>query len=229
MNVIGMMPLRCGSKGVANKNVRMFGGRMLFTWNLDVMAESGVFDRVYVNTNSHDYAELTTTQYGSDVRIFNRSERTARDTATTLMVIQEFIERENLEDEDVLMYSQATSPYLTHEDIEKGMEIMQSKNNPTTGEPPMSYRSFLTVGLIKRFIWSEWGTVMNAPNERLRRQDWKGSYIENGCLYGMYVGDVRLHATRNYLPVGFIIQPHYFEIDESEDWNDALRKMGVEV
>lgn len=55
---LAIIPARSGSKRVKDKNIRPFAGRPLMAWVIDAARESGVFDRVYVSTDSEKYADI---------------------------------------------------------------------------------------------------------------------------------------------------------------------------
>jgi N-acylneuraminate cytidylyltransferase len=56
--VVALIPARAGSKGVPNKNVRLFGGHSLLAWSIAACLKSSSIDRVIVSTDSAEYAEL---------------------------------------------------------------------------------------------------------------------------------------------------------------------------
>ena len=55
---LAIIPARSGSKRVKDKNIRPFQGRPLMAWAINLALESGMFDRVYVSTDSEAYAEV---------------------------------------------------------------------------------------------------------------------------------------------------------------------------
>ena len=55
---LAIIPARSGSKRVKDKNIRPFAGRPLMEWVIDAARDSGVFERVYVSTDSDRYADI---------------------------------------------------------------------------------------------------------------------------------------------------------------------------
>lgn len=55
---LAVIPARSGSKRVKDKNIRLFAGRPLMAWIIDAARQSGVFERVYVSTDSEKYADI---------------------------------------------------------------------------------------------------------------------------------------------------------------------------
>jgi len=56
--VLGIVPARGGSKGIAQKNLRLLAGRPLLAYTADAALASGVIDRLVLSTDSLEIAEL---------------------------------------------------------------------------------------------------------------------------------------------------------------------------
>ena len=60
MKLIAMIPARLGSKRVLKKNLRLLNGRPLISYNIETAVKSGLFDDVYVNSESDIFSEIAT-------------------------------------------------------------------------------------------------------------------------------------------------------------------------
>lgn len=78
MKNLAIIPARSGSKGVIDKNVKLLNGKPLIAYTIEAAIDSGMFDCVYVSTDSEKYAE-TAIRYGAKVP-FLRSKELAGDT-----------------------------------------------------------------------------------------------------------------------------------------------------
>lgn len=127
MKRIAIIPARSGSKGLKDKNIKLFNGKPLIAHTITCAAESGVFDKIFVSTDSQLYADIAI-QYGADAS-FLRSEINSSDSADSWDVIKEVITklREFGEDYDEIMLLQATSPLRKPEDIIKSLELLHEK------------------------------------------------------------------------------------------------------
>lgn len=127
MEHIAIIPARCGSKGLKDKNIKLLQGRPLLAYTLNAALESGCFDCVHVSTDSRVYADIAR-KLGADVP-FLRSDTYAGDTAdtwdTARFVIGEYAKGERNFDTVTLL--QPTSPLRTMEDIKKAFEIFHEK------------------------------------------------------------------------------------------------------
>ncbi|MBL7838821.1 MAG: acylneuraminate cytidylyltransferase [Cyclobacteriaceae bacterium] len=173
MHKIGIIPLRAGSKGIPQKNRKKLLGRPLFTW---VLAEAifSSLDVVYVFTDDAWIGEYVSINYGwtGKVKAVKRSEESATDTASTEMAMKELAESLNYKFDSITLL-QATSPLTTKADINESIRMIES-----------GYDSVLSVVKTHRFIWTKDGKSINYDyTKRPRRQDFDGTFIENGAVY----------------------------------------------
>lgn len=63
-SIIALIPARSGSKRVPNKNIKELGGHPLMAWSIVTALEAGIFEGVYVSTDSDEYAEIAS-EYGA--------------------------------------------------------------------------------------------------------------------------------------------------------------------
>lgn len=201
-----MVPCRGGSKGIHQKNIALFNGMPLLYWNIKALLDYGKAD-VYLNTDDEEIEAVAYDHFGNDINYFDRSIRTARDEATTIEVVQEFIEKVNLENNDILILTQVTSPYLTADDVGIFVRCLLSAH----------YDSYQSVGRVYKFFYDDFGKCINYDGAHKRRQDWEGTLQRNGCLYVTTAGMIRKTASYTGGNLGQILQPHAWEIDEYAD------------
>lgn len=80
MKSICLIAARGGSKGVANKNIRILGKKPLIANTIERAINSKVFDYVIVSTEDHSIANISK-KYGADVP-FKRPKKFATNTAS---------------------------------------------------------------------------------------------------------------------------------------------------
>lgn len=61
---IAVIPARSGSKRIKDKNIHPLAGKPLMAWMISAVVKSGLFDYVYVSTDSERYAEIAR-KYGA--------------------------------------------------------------------------------------------------------------------------------------------------------------------
>ena len=147
----------------------------------------------------------------NDIEIFNRSKRNAQDDSSTESVILEFLAQKNITEESLFFLIQATNPFTQSNDFKMALEKYKSHN----------YDSLLTCTLSKNFYWSEYGEPSNYDyTNRPRRQDFRGTLVENGAFYINTVKNIKKYQNRLSGNIGTFIMDEISqtEIDEEKDW-----------
>jgi len=91
MRSLAIIPARGGSKRIPRKNVRDFLGKPIISYSIQTAVESKLFDEVMVSTDDEIIAEIAA-NYGANIP-FLRSPETSSDTATTVDVLIEVLEK----------------------------------------------------------------------------------------------------------------------------------------
>lgn len=128
MKRLAIIPARSGSKGLPDKNIRLLADKPLMAYSIDAAKESGLFDRVYVSTDSEKYRQIAM-DCGATVP-FLRPETLAGDTASSWDVVKQALQMfsEMGEEYDEIALLQPTSPLRKAEDIRKAHELMEEKD-----------------------------------------------------------------------------------------------------
>ena len=164
---LAFIPVRGGSKSIPLKNIKNFCGKPLVYWTAKAANDCPQIDEVFIATDSEKISETVKAFQLEKVKVIDRSEETAKDTASTESAMMEFAEKFSF---DNIILIQATSPLLKTEDLNGGLEKFFQGN----------YDSLLSVVRQKRFIWQE--IDENAvpqnynPMQRPRRQEWNGFF-----------------------------------------------------
>lgn len=125
---IAIIPARSGSKGLKDKNIKLLCGIPLMAYSIRCAKESGMFEKIFVSTDSEEYARIAE-EYGADAH-FLRSEENSGDKVGSWDVVREVLERFEEEGEtfDTIMLLQPTSPLRNVEDIKNSFKQMKEKN-----------------------------------------------------------------------------------------------------
>lgn len=212
---VGFIPARAGSKGVNNKNITDLAGKPLIYYALQA-AQNSVLDEVYVSTDSELIVDCVAGFGFGKLRVIPRSADTACDKATSESALIEFAQKVEF---DNVCFLQATSPFTTAQDIDGAMEKFVAEK----------YNSLISVVKNHQFLWSVEGEPTNYdPQNRPRRQDWSGYYIENGAFYISSRENILKNSCRITAPVGFweMDKKSLIEIDTTEDLAIAALLLG---
>lgn len=202
--MIAIVPIRAGSKGIPNKNIKLLGNKPLVWWVLNALEKSNI-SKIIVATDP-EYQNIINKFGFFKVSTYIRDPKNSKDTSSTEDVLLEVINKLNLNTDIIL--TQATSPLLTPKDINEGIELYKK------------YDSVLSVVKQKRFLWGKNGPINYDYQNRPRRQDWDGFFVENGAFYINSSNNILKYKNRLSGNIGLyeMNEKTYYEIDSMDDW-----------
>ena len=211
MKTIAFIPVRGGSKSIPLKNVKPFCGKPLVYWVAKAAQDSIEIDELIIATDSKEIKEVVLNFNFDKLKVYERSSENAEDSSSTESVMLEYIKNKQLKGEDVFLLVQATSPFLQAKDISKGIQQLKKSNKD----------SLLSCAHVKRFFWNNNGEPWNYDyKNRPRRQDFEGTFMENGAFYINSVENIINSKNRLSGKIEIYEMPEYTmtEIDEPDDW-----------
>lgn len=138
MNRLCTICVRAGSKGVANKNVRMLNGKPLFVHSILQAKKSGLFQAVAVSSDSTVILKIAK-QWGANF-VIQRPAELAQDNSPKIPAVRHcLMETERMEQKtfDIIVDLDATSPLRGLSDIAGAVELLETArvSNVITGTP----------------------------------------------------------------------------------------------
>jgi N-acylneuraminate cytidylyltransferase len=203
---LALLPLRGGSRGIPGKNLRLFLDQPLFAWSANAALDAGL--NLVISTDDDDIRASVRTHAPGAV-LLDRPASLASDTASTDSVIAHALEKIPCEH---MLLLQATSPLTTSQHLRDAVAAYHKG----------ACRPLVSGTLQHHFLWNDNGEPINYdPCNRPRRQDWKGSFVENGAFYIFSRADFELTQSRcsppcTLFPMGSI---HAIELDTPDDWH----------
>lgn len=190
--VVAVIPARGGSKGVPGKNVARVGGVPLISRAVRSASAAGSVDRVYVSTDDGAIAAAAAA-FGAGV--VDRPAELAGDTASSESALLHALDSVGVT-EGVLVFIQATSPFISPDDIDAAVAQV------TSGAADSVFSAFETYA----FLWERSATGAVGVNHdhsfRPRRQDRTPHYEETGAFYVMDIAGFRRAGFRFFGTVG---------------------------
>ncbi|XDZ63096.1 acylneuraminate cytidylyltransferase [Alphaproteobacteria bacterium LSUCC0396] len=211
---IAFIPVRCGSKSIPLKNIKVFCGKPLIYWNLEALQNSSNIDKIFVAVDCEAIKCVINSFGFSKVQIYDREAQNAGDAASTESVMLEFILKHSFKSSDLFILLQATSPFTQTKDVDEAIKTLKRKKAD----------SLLTCVRTKRFFWKEDGTPYNYDQKnRPRRQDFDGIFMENGAIYINSIANIKNDKNRLSGKVAIHEMEAFtaVEIDEEDDWKIA--------
>lgn len=120
--ILAIIPARGGSKRLPRKNVLSIAGKPLISWSIEAAKNSKYIDKIKVSTDNVEIAAVAQ-EFGVPTP-FLRPEELASDTATTLSVILHELNN-SVEDVDIVIVLQPTSPLRTTRHIDEAIELFE--------------------------------------------------------------------------------------------------------
>ena len=217
-----IIPARGGSKRIPRKNVRNFSGKPIISYSIQAALNSGLFKEVMVSTEDRIIADIAL-QYGASVP-FYRSEENADDYATTLEVIEEVIEKYQVEGKefDNICCIYPTAPFVSANKLKEAFRLLKDQKYDVV--VPVVAFSFP----IQRSLKLKNGKLSYCfpTYENSRSQDLEKIYHDSGQFYFLNTG--RLKVNNSMIPAnsGAVIISEFEaqDIDTESDWKLAELK-----
>lgn len=177
--IIAIIPARGGSKGIPRKNIKIFAGKPLIAYTIEVALKSRYLDRIIVSTEDKEIAEISK-KYGAEV--IKRPQRLANDFVAKEPVLEhalEHLRRHENYKPDLLVCLQSTSPLRTTADLDKAIRLfLENKVNSVVSVCQVEH-SFCWYCRIDKYLKPIFGRRFL----RQRRQESGKVYMPNGAIY----------------------------------------------
>ena len=207
---IAFVPVRCGSKSIPFKNIKIFCGKPLVYWSILALQNSKMIDSIYVATDCEEIESVVSSFSFSKVKVYKRSDVNATDSSSTESVMLEFLDKNNLKNHDLFLLVQATSPLTQTKDFNNALKLLSKDKSD----------SLLTCVRTKRFFWDVNKPINYDFMDRPLRQNFQGLLMENGAFYINSVGDIKKYKNRLSGKIAIYEMDEFtsIEIDEEDDW-----------
>ncbi len=216
MNIC-IIPARIGSKRIREKNIRLFLGKPMIQYAIEVAKKSKIFQKIIVSTDSVKVENIAL-KCGAEVP-FLRPFELSQDSTPTIPVIQhsiEFFEKRNIDFKFVCCLYPC-SPLIEAEDLKRSFEIMI--NSPIGScfpvcQYPSPIERALTVGKNNAIQW------VNSEHKFTRTQDLNRTFFDSGTFYWAtkekwIEGDISSSCA--YI----MSSARVCDIDNEDDWETA--------
>ncbi len=221
MSKVAIILARGGSKRIPRKNIKLFRGKAIIAYSIEVAIKSNLFDYVMVSTDDEEIAKIAS-QHGAQVP-FKRSTKTSNDNATTAEalseVLQELKKTGKQFEEACCIYP--TAPLISVDSLNKAHDLLKKYD---TVFPVCAFSYPIHRGLKLNsdhkveMLWPE--------NENKRSQDLGTSYHDAGQFYWLnterFLSSGKLFGSNS----GSIVldEMQVQDIDTETDWKLAELK-----
>jgi len=202
MKIVSVILARGGSKEIPRKNIIKFSGQPLINWTINSSKMSNVHE-TWVSTDDQEIADISN-QAGA--KVLKRPSNLATDISPSEEALLHFADNVEF---DMLVFIQPTSPLLWPQDINKGIEMMNSYSSVFS-----AYKEHWCPRWSMKSNPIDWD-IFNRP----RRQDVDETYVENGAFYITTRKNLLKSKLRYSDNIGIIEMPLWrsFQIDSQND------------
>ena len=126
MNIC-LIPARKGSKRIKDKNIKLFNGKPLISYTIEVIKKTKIFDKIIVSTDCDKIAKIARF-YGAETP-FRRPSYLSNSKATDIDVLKHFISflKKNKISTNYICYAYATNPLLKISTIVNTFRLLKKK------------------------------------------------------------------------------------------------------
>ncbi len=219
MKRIAIIPARGGSKRIPRKNIKLFLGKPIIAYSIEMALNSGLFDTVMVSTDDDEIRKVSLA-YGAVVP-FLRSTEKSNDYATLADVLKEVLDMylANGENYDYFCCILPTAPFIDVLKLKEASSKLEKCNYDAVF--PIVRFSYP----IQRALISENDKIklMYPKYEESRSQDLKVTYHDAGQFYWANTKRFLLQDTLFTNNTGMVelAEMQVQDIDTEEDWRVA--------
>ena len=211
--VLALIPARGGSKGIPNKNIKLFNGRPLIEWSIKLALKIKLIDKVVVSSDSLKIINISK-KLGAEVIL--RPKYISGDKATTESAIIHCIKYFKNDYEAIILLP-PTSPLRKKNDIDSAIKFFYL-NKLDSCFSGSKLKDFLIWNYDK--IYKKYKSINYDFKNRGSRQNRKLGYVENGSIY-IFKPSLIIKKNNRIGGKFDIFNMDFwqsFEIDDKDDW-----------
>ena len=211
MKKVAIILIRKDSKGLVDKNIKLFCGRPLCFYTIDVAIDSKEFDEIWISSDSEEYLNLCKGEYGKSCKYIKREKEVSLDSSTTYETL-EFLFKD-VKENFIFMNLQVTSPLRKVDHILEAFELFKNCNHLV---------SFSKLKISKSLIMNkELGYLKpSCHGGNYRRQDEPYYIYPNGAIWmstkNKYLRDKTFYTNRT--KVYEMEKIYSYDIDDELDF-----------
>lgn len=219
--IVALIPARSGSKGISDKNIRLFAGKPLLAHSIAAARLASNIDRVIVSTDSQHYANIAQ-EYGAEVP-FLRPEEISCDMSTDYQFIKhalDWFQDNEGQQPKYLVHLRPTTPLRNPRCIDAAIEMIKNDSKATALRSihEMSESAYKTMEIKNRYLKCVCSGSFNLDEANNPRQMFNKTYSPNGyvdVIVSSYVMEnQKIHGNH----VLAFITPYIGEADTFEDF-----------
>jgi CMP-N-acetylneuraminic acid synthetase len=225
---LAIIPARSGSKGVPGKNLRVVDGKTLIARAIAAAKDAGLFDRIYISTDSDDYVDEAARE-GVDTP-FRRPAELADDKSLVADAIRYTLDEFAARGErfDTLALLEPTSPLRTAEIVRQTVFAAETDGWDAAFTVSPVARKYHPLKQLRRSTEGELSFCSSDAVPNVNRQQLDRTFVRNGLCYAIrvpaFLDTHSLHGTRVQ---GIPVEDHVVSIDSMGDLEEVRRLLAT--
>ena len=210
--IVAIIPARGGSKRIPRKNIKLFLGKPIIAYSIEIALKSGLFDEVMVSTDDYEIAKIAK-RHGAKVPFF-RSKKNSNDFAILNDVFEEV--KAEYKNHGIEIIESCiilpTSPLITISNLKKAyIELL--KHNFDSVRPVVKF----SYPIQRAFKMNQKGKIKMMYEElyNSRSQDLEPAFHDAGQFYWINKGKSMLNTNKGAFEISEIETQ---DIDTVTDW-----------
>ena len=230
MKILCIIPARSGSKGIINKNIKLFNGKPLLAWSIEQAQKSVYTMKIIVSTDSQKYADIAIS-YDAEAP-FLRPENISQDLSIDFEYIKHAIEWLDINEQyvpDIILQLRPTQPTRSVKDIDNCLRVFIEKRQ--------QYDSLRTVKKFEKSPYKMYSISNNILVPLFKkvdditepynqcRQRLPPTYLHDGYIDILNTSIIKegTISGKNIYPYIIDSVKKYIDIDTEKDWNNAIK------
>ena len=217
MKILAIIPARSGSKGIPGKNILKFDGKNLISYACEAALESKLIDDIVVSSDSEKILNIA--KKYNKIETHKRSVNLSSDLSPVIDTIKEIIQLKGLNDNDLIVLLQPTSPLRSGRQIDEAINMLL--NNPIANSL-MSIIEMSDIHPARMYNFKKKDNLIDNIFKKfseVRRQDIPPVYYRNGSIYITKTNVVMKYGSIMKEPtIGYKMSNKYWlNIDDDRD------------
>ena len=220
--IIALIPAKYNSKSIKKKNFQKINKKTLVEIAIDQSKRVKLIDQIFLNSENVKIKKIAEQK---KIKFFLRDQNLSKFNTRSEFVISDFIKKQKLNDDDIIVYLQPTSPFRTAKHINESLKkFMQKPNLSLISVKKNNLTIFKSVKKISNFMKPIFSEKLLSKN----RQSFPDTFLPNGAIY---IFKIKEFKKKKNIPV-HKFQPYIMnnieslDIDNLEDLKYA-RKLSI--
>jgi CMP-N-acetylneuraminic acid synthetase len=207
--------MKANSERVRGKNFRIFNGKPLFRWVLDMLLSIDQIDEIVINTDARAILAENGLVEDGRVRVRDRRPEICGDMVSMNLVLADDVANVPA---DVYLMTHTTNPLLSSESVRGALALYKKGLTGGRCDSVFTVNRFQT-----RFYRSDVSAINHDPSNLIRTQDLEPWFEENSNLYVFSAESfARTNARIGVKPLMYEMgRTESMDIDDQESWSMA--------